>query len=290
MKKVHLMALVVCCGLAAWSSAGDLWIMSGAGNEVFINGQSVGIIESADDGVRVPGLAPGEHTVKTSKDGVMSGDYGFELGYAPTQVVVLGPGAASSAGDEEPVGAIEVTSNPKECDIQLGVRKYTKKQPILLLVGIPVGEHDLRFESEGAGLQSKVTVVTGQSAQVMVDFGNNRVAVVAAPGVSVSTTPEETPQAKLACIEYWVEVLRTDNPEAVKAARSALKDQGFPEYHQQLIVDNENPGSPVFKLRVGPITRKKMARYVFGLLRHGGFKTAWVVPAECDPSLARKVE
>lgn len=284
------MTFVVCCGVAATASAGDSWIISPAGSEVFLDGESVGIAESVELGIRVSGLAPGEHTVRISRDDVMSGDYGFKLGYAPTQIVVPGTAIASPAGDEQTVGTVEITSNPKKCDIQLGVRKYTKKQPILLLVGIPVGEHDLRFESEGAGLQSKVTVVPGEPAQVMVDFGNNRVAVVAAPGVSESPTPEKTPQAKLACIEYWVEVLRTDNPEAVKAARSALKDQGFPEYHQQLIVDNENPGSPVFKLRVGPITRKKMARHVFGLLRHGGFKTAWVVPAECDPSLARKVE
>ena len=96
-------------------------------------------------------------------------------------------------------GAVEITSNPKECTVQLGARKYVKRQPIMLLVGLPTGEHDLRFESEGAVLPSAVTVQTGQPAQVKVDFSNNRVAVVAAPGAGKSPSgqgvacPSETP-------------------------------------------------------------------------------------------------
>jgi hypothetical protein len=229
----------------------------------------------------------------------MSVDHRFTLGYAPTQVVVIGPGFAPEGvspngadGDdvEQTVGAIEITSNPKECDIRLGARKYTKKQPILMFLGLPVGEYDLRFESGDAGLLSAVVVQAGQPAQVKVDFGNNRVAVVASPGVRESAPDEKTPRTDLECVEYWVEVIRTDNPEVVKAGRDALKQQGFPDYHQKLIVIDDNPSLLAFKLRVGPITRHNMAKHVADLLKHGGFKTAWVVPAACDPSIARKVD
>ena len=66
-------------------------------------------------------------------------------------------------------------------------------------------------------------------------------------------------------------MLRTDDPEAVIASPDALKQLGFLTYHRKLIVDDRNPAFPVFKLRVGPITRDNVARHVVGLLGHGGF-------------------
>ena len=224
-------------------------------------------------------------------------EHGFKLGPAPTQIVIVEPGSlAGSHQDEGSVdpavdhsaGAVEMTSNPKECTVRMGARTYSKRQPIMLIVGLPTGEHELRFEREGVVLPSAVAVQTGQTTQVKVDFSHHRVAVLAPPRDSEPATEEKTPRAELECIEYWIEVLRTDNPEVVKAARGSLKQQGFPDYHQQLIVIDDDPSFLIFKLRVGPIKRNYMAKHVADLLKHGGFKTAWVLPAECDPSIARK--
>ena len=194
--------------VAAVAAAGDLWIVSEAGDEVFVDGRSVGVIESAGNGVRIPGLDAGEHTVKTSKDGVMSAEYGFKLGFAPTQVVIVEPGSLAVSGDNDGTangvevsasGVVEITSNPKTCTVLLGTRKYAKKQPIMLLVGMPVGEHDVRFESEEASLQSVVSVTASQTpAQVKVDFSSSRVAVVAVPSASVAAGSDDSVQVSRA--------------------------------------------------------------------------------------------
>ena len=86
-RKVFPILLFLLCSTTMGAVAGDLWIISPAQSEVFLNGKSVGVAESADAGIRVSGLTPGEHTVTISREGVTSGDYGFTLGYAPTQVV-----------------------------------------------------------------------------------------------------------------------------------------------------------------------------------------------------------
>jgi cell division septation protein DedD len=299
MKRIDFMCLVFGCFAAVSAAAGDLWIIGGSGSEVFLDGESVGVVESADKGIRIPALATGEHTVSVVTDEVGSAEYGFKLGPAPTQIVVVEPGSMAGGHRDDgsvdvtvdqATGAVEITSNPKECTVRLGARKYSKRQPIMLFVGLPIGNHELRFESDGVVLPSAVAVQTGQSTQVKVDFSHNRVAVLAPPRDSEPPTEEKTPRAELECIEYWIEVLRTDNPEAVKAARGGLKEQGFPDYHQKLIVIDDDPSFLIFKLRVGPIKRNNMAQHVADLLKHGGFKTAWVLPAECDPSIARKVE
>jgi cell division septation protein DedD len=134
-------------------------------------------------------------------------------------------------------------------------------------------------------LSTTLAVQETQSTQVMVDFSNNRVTVVDAGSDrngSESAGEEESPRAETECIEYWVQVLRTSDPEEIEPFRSALKDQGYPLYHQKLITIEGDGALPMYKLRVGPITRHNKAKQVAGRLRHAGFKTAWIVPDECQ--------
>ena len=102
MTRFHAMVLVACFCVAGTATAGDLWINCSTGSEVFLNGESVGVAESDDTGIRIPGLSPGEHTVSISKNGVTSAESSLTLGYAPTQVVVIGASASAWPSSQIP--------------------------------------------------------------------------------------------------------------------------------------------------------------------------------------------
>jgi hypothetical protein len=281
-------------GIATSAAAGNLWITCEPGLDVYLDGQFVGVSERAEDGKYLPGISSGEHTIRIEKAGFAPVEVSIAVGPASNQIVVgeLGPeikeglpGAAEGKEAEQLEGKIRITSNPRECNVKFADRRVLKKQPIMTITGIPIGEHKLWFESAGTVLSTTVAVQATQTTQVMADFSNNRVTVVDADSDqsgSESAGEEERPRAETECVEYWVQVMRTSDPEAIEPARSALKEQGFPLYHQKLIAIADDGTLPVYKLRVGPITRRNKANHVTGLLKHGGFKTAWVVPEECQ--------
>jgi hypothetical protein len=296
MKRVHLFSLAVCLGMTASAVAGDLWINCAPRSEIFVDGESVGVCESAEAGLRLPGIEAGEHTVRVEADGFMPAEVVLSLGPASTQVVIpdLVPVAEGdppeSEGGSEPAplsGTVEVTSNPRKCTVEFAGRKIDKNQPIMIFLGIPAGEYDFHVDSSGNALTSVVTVQAGQTVKAMVDFSNERVAISAVEsggGELESTTGEEVPRGQAECIEWWIQVLRTDDLETIKAASSALKEMGFPGYHQKFIHGEDDGAIPVYKLRVGPIPRENQARHIIGRIRMAGFKSAWLVPAECESS------
>jgi len=294
MQKGHLVLLVVFLGVAASAAAGNLWITCEPGLDVYLDGKFVGVSEEAEDGKYLPGISSGEHMIRIEKVGFTPVEYSIDVGPAPKQVVVgeLGPeieeGQPVATDGEDPeqlTGGIEITSDPTECRVKVGDQRLLKNQPIMTFLGVAAGEHKLWFERSGMVLSTIVAVHETQFTRVMVDFSNDRVTVADADsgqsGIE-STGEEEITQAKPACIEFWVQVLRTGHAEIIEPSRSALEDQGFPRYHQKLIVIEDDGAIPVYKLRVGPISRENTAKHVAGLLRHGGFTTAWVVPEECQ--------
>ena len=294
MQRVHVILLVVSLGIAASAAAGNLWITCEPGLDVYLDGQFVGVSEEAEDGKYLPGISSGEHTIRIEKVGFAPVEVYIVVNPASNQSVVgeLGleikeglPGATEGEKVEQLVGKIKITSNPRECNVKFADQRVLKKQPIMTITGIPVGEHKLWFESRGTVLSTTVAVQATQPTQVRVDFTNKRVAVIDAgsdPNGGESAGEEEGRRTETECIEYWVQVVRTNDPEAIEPARSALKEQGFPLYHQKLITIKDDGTLPVYKLRVGPITRHNKAQHVAGLLRHAGFKTAWVVPDKCQ--------
>jgi cell division septation protein DedD len=294
MKRVHLISLVMCMAIAASAVAGNLWIFCEPGLDVFLDGEFVGVSEQAEGGKRLPGISAGEHTIRIEKDGFTSAEYSIDVGVAANQVVV---GELSAEVTEEPaeasreavenqaVGTIEITSDPRECNVKFASRRILKTQPIMTIPGLPVGEHKLWFESSATVLNATVAVEAARTVRVVVDFRNKRVAITGADSGRDGTEPtaeEEKPETETGCVEYWVQVLRTSDPEAIEPTRSALKDQGFPLYHQKLITVEDEGALPLYKIRVGPITRRNQANHVAGLMRHAGFKTAWVVPEKCQ--------
>jgi cell division septation protein DedD len=294
MQRVHVILLVVFLGIAASAATGDLWINCAPGFDIFLDGEFMGVSEPSENGKRLPGLSSGEHTIRIEKDGFALLEFSIPVGPASNQVVVgeLGPESdgglpAATEGEEveQLVGTIEVTSDPRNCTVEFAGRKTPKEQPILTIPGIAVGEHNIRFESEGTVLKTTVVVQAAQLAQVRVDFRNQRIAVTgdtsnASGGESASK--EDSPRAEPECIEYWVQVMRTSNFDEIEPARSTLKDLGYPRYHQKLITIEDESAPPIYKLRVGPIPRRKMAQWVAGLIKNAGFPAVWVLPKECQ--------
>lgn len=294
MQRVHLISIVVCLGIAASAAAGDVWINCAPGFDIFLDGELVGVSDEAENGKHLRGISAGDHIVRIEKDDLTLANFSVTVGFAANQIVVgeiptekteVPPDVSEEKAEKRLVGTIEITSDPRECNVKLVGQRILKKQPILTIPGIPVGEHKFWFESSGTVLSETILIQPTQPAKVMVDFRNQRVVITGDEsdtegGDSVAETP--SPRTEPACIEYWIEVLRTDDPEAIEPARSALKEQGFPLYHQKLITVEQDGTLPVYKLRVGPVTRNNMAKHTAGLLRHGGFKSAWVVPEECQ--------
>jgi len=294
MQRAQWISMVVCLGLAASAAAGNLWITSESGLDVYLDGVFVGVSTGAENGKYLPGISSGAHTIRIEKVGFAPIEYSIDVSPSPQQVVIseLGPeikdghpAATDGEDSKQLTGTMEVTSNPRDCRIKIGDQRIPKNQPIMTFLGVAAGEHKMWFERNGIVLSAIVAVQETQFTRVTVDFNNDRVTVVdddSGHSGSESTDEEEVPQAKTGCIEFWIEVLKTSDREAIEAAREALEEQGFPLYHQKLIVIEDDGALPMFKLRVGPITRRNKAKHVAGRIKLNGFKTAWVLPDVCQ--------
>jgi len=299
MQRVHLISIVVCLGIAASAAAGDVWINCAPGFDIFLDGESVGVSETSESGKNLRGIESGAHTIRIEKDGVALAEFSVNVGFAPNQVEYSGlsaemneefPGTSQGEAEERVVGTIEITSDPRECNVKIGGRRIMKKHVILTIPDLPVGAHKIWFESSGTVLSEKVVVQAAQPAKVIVDFNNQRVAIAGNEadvegGGSVSET--ENPRAEPECIEYWIEVLRTNDPEAIEPYQQMLKELGFPSEQQKVITVDDGSADPDIKLRVGPVSRSKKARWAAGLIRNAGIPTVWVVPEECLPPTER---
>jgi hypothetical protein len=289
-----MVLLVALFGVATSVAAGDLWIDCEPGLDIFLDGESVGVSAAEENGKELRGIESGEHTIRIEKDGFSPLEFSVNVGFSLNQVVIgefapeitlETPDRSAEEVKTELAATIEITSDPTECNVKFGDRRILKQHPILTIAGVPEGEHKLWFESSLTVLSAKVAVQASQRALVRVDFRNQQVAITDdEPKVEedVSRAETESPRTRPECIEYWIEVLRTDDARAIEPAQAALKDQGFPHYHQKLIAIKDEGMRPVYKLRVGPVTRRNQANHVAGLLKLGGFKSAWVVPEECQ--------
>jgi len=296
MQRTRAILLVALFGVAASAVAGDLWIDCESGLDIFLDGELVGVSEEAENGKHLPAVSSGNHTIRIEKDGFAPAEFSIAVGPASNQVVIgeLGPeieddltGAAGREEVEQLVGTIEITSDPRECNVKFAGQRIPKKQPILTIPGVPVGEHKLWFESSGTVLSETVLVQAAQTAKVRVDFRNQRVAAVDSESDqsgSESAGEEKGPEAEPECIEYWVQVMRTSSFEEIEAVSSILKDLGFPDYHQKIITIEDDGTLPVYKIRVGPVPRKSAAKHPAHLLKQAGFRSVWIVPEECQSS------
>ena len=299
MRRVHWISLVLCLGLAAPALAGEVWINCEAGLDIYLDGELVGVSAKEEFGKRLPAVGSGEHIIKIEKGGIVLGEFPIAVAYAANQVVIgeLSSGISGTASEDpenapkkKPVGTITITSDPRECNVKIGSQRIPKIKPIMTLPNIPIGEHKLWFESSGMLLKEAVRVDVDHPVQIMADFRNQRLVITGGIPAPPGTVPaveeeaeEEGTQAEPECIEYWIEVLRTDNPEEIEAYQQNLKDLGFPREQHKIIAIDDDGAAPTYKLRVGPIERAKKAKWAAGLIRKAGIPTVWVLPEECQP-------
>ncbi len=294
MHTAHVISSVMFLGSAALATAGDVRVTCSPGLNIFLDGEFVGVSIPKQDGMYLTGLSAGEHTIMVKTVGFSPKEFSVTVGSSPRQVVVgellpirniNQPETTKQDVVGRPVGIIEVTSAPQRCTVEIAGQKIVKQEPIMMIPGIAVGDYDIRFESSGAVLTTNVVVKAGETSRLRADILNNLVETIAddsdnGGSVSPSKTGGSTP--KPACIEYWVEVVRTSNPETIESARSNLEEQGFPLYHQKLITIAYDGALPLYKLRVGPIPRENKAKWTANLIKRAGFPAVWVVPEECQ--------
>jgi len=294
MRAAHGISLVMCLGIAALATAGDVRVTCSPGLNIFLDGEFVGVSIPKQDGKYLTGLSAGEHTIMVKKDGFSPKVFSVIVGSSPRQVVVgeflpisdtIHPETTKQDVVGRPVGTIEVTSAPQKCTVEIAGQKIVKQEPIMTIPDIAIGDYDIRFESSGAVLNANVVVKADETSRIRADILNNRVeAVTDTSDVGANASPSTTggPPAEPACIEHWVQVVRTSDPEAIESARANLKELGFPLYHQKLITIEDDGALPLYKLRVGPITRKNKAKRVTSQLRSAGYPAAWFIAEECQ--------
>ncbi len=299
MGRVHLAIWVTLLSVAVSASAGDVWINCEPGFEIFLDGEHAGVSDRAEFGKILRGIKSGDHTVRLEEEGLTLAEFSVDVGGAGIQVVVgtLTPklpevsfeGSEIPPG-EKPVGTITITSDPSECNVKYAGEYIPKIKPIMTFPMVPVGGHRLWFESSGIVLKETVPVQEAQSAKVMVDFHNRRIVITddtADVDVDESEADTETTRGAPECIEYWIEVLRSEDREMVDAYQKNLEDLGFYREHQKVITIEDDGAAPVYKLRVGPIERMKKAKWAAGLIKNAGFSNVWILPDECQPPSER---
>lgn len=294
MQKSHLILLVAFLGIATSVAAGDVWINCASGFDIFLDGKPMGVSGQGENGKHLRGIESGVHTIKIEGDGAVLAEFSITVGFDPKQVEFSGlsatnqdeiSGASQDEAEQHLVGTVEISSDPGECNVKIGRRRIEKKYTILMIPDLPVSEHKIWFENSGMVLKETVRVQSDKPTEVMVDFSSQRI-VIAGDTAEVSgrdVTVEEKSLADADCIEYWIEVLRTDDPEAIEPFQQMLKELGFPREHQTVITIDDDGSMPVYKLRVGPVPRRNKAKWAAGLIRNAGIDTVWILPEECLP-------
>ncbi len=270
-----LLSLIVGLGAAVPAVAGDLRLSCPAGAEIFVDGALVGTCGAAEGGTVLTGLSDGQHMLRVEQAGFLPMEFPVVAGPTPRQVEVgelspQPPSDAGEAGSQDPpevaFGSIEISSVPPDCSLRLGDRWARKHEPLMILLNVPFGEHTLWFERFGLLLKTPVAVTADAPVQVLhVDFENERVEIrAAAPAADDPDSPEPQvpPDGESACVEYWVQVLRTGDLEKIELTQEQLDQLGFPPRDQKLITVEDDGVLPLYKLRIGPLRDQWTAKLV----------------------------
>jgi hypothetical protein len=270
-----LISLLVGIGAAVSAAAGDLRLSCPAGAEIFVDGVLVGTCAAAEGGTALTGLSDGQHILRVEQAGFLPMEFPVVAGPTPRQVEVgeLSPRPPSDAGEtgsqgpsNVALGSIEISSEPTDCSLRIGDRWARKHEPLMTLLGVPFGEHTLWFERFGHLLKTTATVTAEAPVQVLhVDFENERIEIRAAASAADepdSPGPQVPPDGESACVEYWVQVLRTGDLEKIELTQEQLDQLGFPPRDQKLITVEDDGVLPLYKLRIGPLRDQWTAKLV----------------------------
>ena len=84
--------------------------------------------------------------------------------------------------------------------------------------------------------------------------------------------------------------MRSSSLEGLEPVQDVLEKMGFPSHDQKVTTIEDDGVLPLYKLYVGPVEHKEKAKWVQGLIRNAGFKSAFVVPEKCVPRERQKRE
>lgn len=249
-----LLALVLAPGVSA-ADTGGLLVTCWPGYEVFLDGEAAGTTVVEQDGLFLPSVAAGLHTVRVERDGYLPFEAEIEVpagGLVELKVGRLEPAA----------GAIRVVAEP-------GRRVYLDGRLVglttgdaggLEIVGLEAGGYELRVEKLGyEAVVRRVEVPAGGVATVPVEgmaevgdtppaeVGEAPMAAVAAPGAGEVVRPERpAPVAAEAPVSDLPVLRRTEDVKAdvlfgYRARGRAIEAGGTVAVHRE----RGGPRSPV---------------------------------------------
>jgi len=298
-----LLASILSFGLSAAADTGYLRLSCPAGAEIFVDGVRAGVCAAANEGTSLSGLSAGQHILRIEQDGFLPRELPVVVGLTPQQVVfgelvpaaAIGPQAGLDAAQgAAAVGTIELSSEPVDCSLRIGRRWIDKKEPLVTILDVPVGEHDLRFERFGVLLKASVEVASEVPTRIRANFTTEQVEMLADEAVE---NAEEPPQAIAApastsdCVEYWVQILRTDDLAKIEVTQKALDEIGFPPRDQKLITVEDDGVLPLYKLRIGPLRDRYTAKLVIHKTQPLGIPGPLVLVEPCgqqQPASAKR--
>lgn len=293
-------ALALGLGAPAAADTGTLRVSCPKGAVILVDGTRVGFCAAANEGTFLSGLSAGQHLLRVEQDGFLPRETAVVVGLTAQQVVfgelmpqdAETPEAPDAAAASATAGWIELRSEPEDCTLRIGRRWIDKKEPLVTILDVPAGEHTLRFERFGVLLRAELTVSPGEATKVRADFTGNRVEVLAdgpAPGAEDPPPAIAAPAAASDCVEYWVQILRTDDLEKVEATQKALDELGFPPRDQKLITVEDDGVLPLYKLRIGPLRDRYTAKLVIHKIQPLGISDPLTLTEPCGQKPAASV-
>jgi hypothetical protein len=185
MRCLRWLCVLLVASAPAVSFAADIQVSCEPALRVFLDGKFMGFSNVRDDGFFLADVPAGAHVIRVEKHGFVAQAFHVEVGQLPVQVRVgaftVEPPAgqateAARAKAEKRVGDLQVTSAPQDCTVVIDGQGQPKNTPLLLIQGLPAGEHTIAFSKEGyETVSGVVNVRAGTQVSVRGDLKAGKV-------------------------------------------------------------------------------------------------------------------
>lgn len=167
------------------AQAGDVQVLCEPGLRVLLDGRLAGASSAREDGLFLVNLPAGVYTLTVEKEGYLPQTFRVEVPEQPIEIrvgeFVPEPARPAEATTGEPVreetgGTVVITSAPQNCTVELNGAMHSKRSPLLVVSGVPPGEHAISFTKDGyPPIRGMVAVRPGVKSAVRGNLIDSRV-------------------------------------------------------------------------------------------------------------------